>query len=156
MRALKLLAAGAAAALALQLGVGLAQVPPTRFFGTVTIDGNPAPPGTEVKAFINSIECGARVTERDGFFVIDADHWDTRTGCGMDDAEVVFVVNGVSAPEKGVFAQGQFKEVNITVTSDGPPPPSLPSIAPTPTEVPPDAAPDAPLPDSGQPAQPAP
>ena len=102
MRVLNALVVVLVAGLALQAGLARAQVPPTRFYGELLIDGQAAPVGTEVKVRINDVDCGTALTKEDGHYVVDAAHMATVEGCGVDEQEVVFVVGD----HEQVFAQG--------------------------------------------------
>lgn len=119
MRTRKFITVAIVVLAALAAQVSVAQTPPTRFFGTLLIDGALAPPGTEVKAFINGVECGSRLTEIEGVYYVDAAHDNTTAGCGIDemDMDVSFTVNGYPAAEIGKFVQGVFAELNLSVTT---------------------------------------
>lgn len=119
MRTLKLLTVAVVVLAAFAAQVSVAQTPPTRFFGVLVIDGALAPPGTEVKAFINGIECGSRLTDTEGIYYVDAAHDNTIAGCGIEemDMDVTFTVNGYPAAEVGKFVQGSFAELNLSVTT---------------------------------------
>jgi len=154
MRVLNALVVVLVAGLALQAGVARAQVPPTRFYGELMIDGQAAPAGTEVKVRINDVECGTAFTMMDGRYVIDAAHMATIEGCGVDDLEVVFFINGATANERGMFTQGSFKELNLTVVSDGGLPPSDPPPSdPPPSDPPPSDPPPSDPPPEDPPAE---
>lgn len=151
MRVLRLFSVVAALVGVLAVQTVAAQLPPTRFFGTVTIDGAPAPPGTEIRAYINDIECGFRVTEQEGLYGVDAAHSNTIEGCGFDDLDmtVTFTVNGVPANETGTFVQGTFVELNLSVGAGGAPPPADPPTDPSQPEPTPEPAPEPePAPDA--------
>src|SRR5690349_5630149 len=47
-------------------------LPPTRFWGTLTINGALAPIGTRVTAVIDGRDCGSRVTTTGGQYWVDA------------------------------------------------------------------------------------
>lgn len=125
------LAAVAAATLTM-LPAAHAQQPPSRFFGALTLNGEPAPSGVALTAYINSVECGVGATRDDGLYVVDV-----RTGdnCGADDADVQFVVSGVAAVEIGKFQTGHFVKLDLTVAAEAQPAP--------PSEAPPTVAPPA-------------
>jgi hypothetical protein len=91
-------------------------LPPTRFFGYVTINGEIAPPGTEIKGFVNGNECGVTIMDRDdGLYVLDIAHDAKLFGCALNDGDLVsFTINGVPAAEEGAFGQGTFMEINLT------------------------------------------
>jgi len=113
-----------------------AQTPPARFFGALFIDGVPAPSGTVVQAFIGDLECGYVETGEEGRYVIDVASDGTVAGCGLDEAVVVFVINGVPAAETGVFQTGYFIALDLSMTT-APPAEASPGEAP-PAEPPPD------------------
>lgn len=99
-----------------------AQLPPARFFGTLTIDGVPAPAGTEIKAFIRDAECGMAITTEEGRYVIDVKTMaEDAPGCGADGERVRFVVAGREAAQTGEFQIGYF--INLDLTVEGAPPP---------------------------------
>lgn len=110
------------------LGVGAAQAgraqmsPPNRFYGSLTIDGAPAPAGTQVRAFIGDIDC---TTPREPFavpagqYAVEVAHGSQIPGCGSDGAEVTFRVGGRTANEKGVFVGGTFIKLDLTVAGTG-------------------------------------
>jgi len=94
----------------------VAQVPPTRFFGIVTVGGELAPSGTEIKGFVNGIECGTTVIEGDdGLYILDVAHTASIGGCAMEDGELVsFTINGAPANQVIEFAQGMFVNVDLS------------------------------------------
>lgn len=134
MRVRMVLAAGLLAAASLQSGVSLAQSPPTRFYGAILINGVPAPADTEIKALINGNECGVRLTPAEGIWVVDAADESAIPGCGTQDAEVIFLVNGQQANQTGLFSQGAFVEVGLTVGEGDAVAPPLPAVDPSPAE----------------------
>src|SRR5438874_107935 len=106
MRVLKYLLVALFAGVALQAVTASVQVPPTRFFGEIYINGQPAPAGTEVKAWVYGVECGTRITSDDGRYVVDAAHDATVQGCATEGSDVTFTINGVTANETGSYSQG--------------------------------------------------
>lgn len=147
MRRLFLLLAGCGAALLLGAAAG-AQLPPTRVFGTVTVDGRPAPAGTVVQAFIGERLCGEGVVRRisDDLplgYVVDVAGATQVEGCGTDGAPITFRVGGVPANETATFATGSFLRLDLTVsgqvatpTPGAPTPPPFGAVpAATPTVV---------------------
>jgi len=134
-RTQKFLLTVAVCVVALQATVASAQVPPTRFFGELLINGAPAPTGTEVKATVNGIECGVRMTTDEGRYVVDAAHLATTEGCGDEGFEIIFLINGVAANERGAFTQGTFVELALSVLLD-PNAQPVPAPAPEPGPAP--------------------
>ena len=141
MRVRIALAAGLLAAASLQSSVSLAQSPPTRFYGAILINGVPAPADTEIKALINGNECGMRLTPAEGIWVVDAADESALPGCGTQDAEVIFLVNGQQANQIGLFSQGAFIEVGLMVGESDAVAPPLPAFDPPPAEPEPEAPP---------------
>ena len=111
--------AGAAAAVVLAAGLNAAagQVPPdppSRFVGTVTIDGGPAPEGAAVIAVVDGETCATSSVFRVGGqsrYAIDVP-----AGCGALGDTVTFTVSGRPAGESGPWANYQLGLVNLTVT----------------------------------------
>jgi hypothetical protein len=106
-------------------GLGLravtAQVPPTRFYGIVTIGGEIAPLGTEIRGFINGRECGFAVLDRDdGLYILDVAHDSSIGGCALNDGDVVtFAINDAPAAQESAFSQGMFIEINLSPIEEG-------------------------------------
>lgn len=148
MRTWFLLLAGWGLALFLGAALAGAQLPPTRVFGTVTVDGQPAPAGTVVQAFVGEKQCGEGMVRRisDDLplgYVVDVAGATQVEGCGTDGATITFRVGGVPANETATFATGTFIRVDLTVrgqvatpTPGAPtPPPFGAEPAATPTAV---------------------
>ncbi|MER3419934.1 MAG: hypothetical protein C4290_05120, partial [Chloroflexota bacterium] len=135
MRNLFLLLAGCGLALVLGAAPAGAQLPPTRVFGTVTVDGRTALAGTVVQAFIGEKLCGEGVVRRISDelplgYVVDVAGASQIEGCGTDGATITFRVGGVLANETATFATGTFLRLDLTVsgqvatpTPGVPPPP---------------------------------
>src|SRR5215207_1347949 len=92
---------------------------PTVFWGTARLDGQSAPQGTEIVAFVNGARCGAvKVNDQPGFnYRIDVHSAASQAGCGSDGAEVRFTIAGLPAEQTGEFTSGHFKELDLTATS---------------------------------------
>ena len=139
MRLVRFLAVALVAAIGLQSTVSVAQLPPTRFYGTVILNGEAPPIDSLIRAYIGEQFCGeGRVLALDdpigvGFF-IDVFAESYRPGCGTDGATVTFRVSGVPANETGTFQTGSF--IQLDLTADGEPtiPPS--PVEPIPARVP--------------------
>ncbi len=117
-----------------------AQTPPARFYGSVTLNGAPAPGGVEIVAYVGELECGRTTTTDDGRYVLDVNADGTLPGCGTDDAPVTFLVNGTPADQTGVFQTGYFIALDLSVGGA----PAAPAAGPPPAEeAPPEAAPPA-------------
>jgi hypothetical protein len=111
-----------------------AQTPPTRVFGTVLVDGQPAPAGTSVQAFIGERQCGdgqvRRISDEIPLgYVVDVLSATQTTGCGADGDRITFKVGGRQAGESTEFRTGTFVRLNLTVSGQvetptpGPTPP---------------------------------
>jgi len=90
--------------------------PPTRFFGTATLDGKPAPDGTTITASIGSTSCGTG-SVTGGNYQVDVASASTRPGCGTDGATVTFTVGSAKATQTGTFQTGAFVNLALTATS---------------------------------------
>src|SRR5579875_652373 len=133
-------ATATASALAVNQG-GPAQVPTARFFGTVTLNGAPAPNGATVVASIGGVACGFG-TVTNGSYYVDIQYIQ---GCMTPGASVSFTVNGSAAnsgtlPATGL-GEGNAVPLNLTAQAatatpvTTPPPP--PTVARTTTPPPP-------------------
>jgi hypothetical protein len=124
----------AVAVTAAWLGAVRAQEPPTRVFGTVTIEGRPAPLGTRVQAVLGDRLCGEGVVRfvnealPEGY-VVDVAAATTTQGCGVNGARITFLVGGVRANETAVFEAGSFVRLDLTVSG--------PAATPSPGATPP-------------------
>jgi len=94
---------------------------PHQFYGSVTLNGQPAPDGTIIVAKINGIEV-ARTTTKDGkygynpIFYIDDPNND-RSG-----KEIRFFVNGIDTGQTKYFCNSCVTELNLTASSSSTPP----------------------------------
>lgn len=127
-------------------GAADAQTPPTRLFGALTIDGNPAPAGTVVKAIVNGMECNTSTTTNDGRYVLDVHSAATLAGCGADNDMITILVNDVPADQTATFATGAFVALDLNASSAGatPPPPPSDNPPPPPADTPPGDTPPPP------------
>ena len=134
--------------LALNATVVSAQAPPSvplvRFFGTITVNGSPAPAGASVtaqSAASASTTCGTSTVGANGSYSLDVQ---SISGCLGNQT---FLVNGVAASQTGTppAAQGSAQRLDLTVTGTGqatpraatPPPPPTVSAPPPPPPAPP-------------------
>ena len=124
-----------------------AQGPPTRFFGTLTIDGAPAPAGTRVIAEMEGKDCShyppVSLSQPAGRYLVDA--LGGLPGCGGEDTIVFFKVGPRYAAQTGIYNSGIFVELHLTVSGAGerpvvavqtPVPTPSPTPEPTPTPTP--------------------
>lgn len=89
------------------------QIPAT-FFGSVAVDGAPAPDGAEVRGFVGGTDCtqsapGERMAVRDGgvtAYAIEVVHESQRPGCGRTGLRVTFRVDGVEAVQDAAWEAG--------------------------------------------------
>lgn len=143
MRILKFVA-GAALAAALLLGSlasaggALAQSPPeppSRFAGSVTIDGQPAPAGTAIEARVGTASCGVTTVflqSGQARYVIDVASAAAQPGCGTPGAAVTFIVGGTPAPQTGTWRNYELAQLDLALTAATPTPAASPSPTPTP------------------------
>ena len=88
---------------------------PTRFYGTATLDGDPAPDGAEVEAFVQGNSSGkgkVAVSEGVARYVLDVVSATAKEG-----DPVMFSVGGNTADEEGVYRGGTFVPQNLTARS---------------------------------------
>lgn len=96
---------------------------PHQFYGSVTLNGSPAPDGTTVTAKINGVQVASTTTVSGKygyepiFYVDDPDS--DRTG-----DEIVFFVNNVNTGQKAFFANGGRTRLDLTATGTTSNPPS--------------------------------
>jgi len=96
--------------------------PPSRFVGSVTVNGAPATAGTSIEAHIGSTTCGVTSVFMSGSearYTLDSPALDpgATPNCGTDGATVTFFVGGVQANETGAWHSYQLNTVNLTVSS---------------------------------------
>lgn len=95
---------------------------PVSFYGTVTIDGEPAPVGTELVAKINEENRGSILVGENGTYggpnafdeklVVD--------GTAKDDGQsITFLVNGKPADQTAVWTEGKTTRFDMTVEDRG-------------------------------------
>lgn len=111
--------AGAALAALLVAGITQAQsTPPHRFFGTLTIDGQPAATGTTLTVFIGTTQCGTFTVISPGRYQIDVLPASLQMGCARGGEPVIFRIGDRTAMQMPTFRTGGFEELNLTF---GPP-----------------------------------
>lgn len=98
--------------------------PPSRFVGTVTVNGAAAKTGAVVTAQVNGNACGSgNVGDASAGganrYKIDVPAADPAASvqCGKDGDTVSFFVDGVKANETGTWHNYQLGQVNLTVTA---------------------------------------
>jgi hypothetical protein len=113
--------------------------PPARFFGTVTFDGSPVPPGTEVRALIGGTVYAVTLTvivDNAAAYVIDVPADDPATPNVVEGGRtgdvVAFQVGGADAPETGVWRAEEATELNLAALT----PTATPTFTITPTRTP--------------------
>jgi len=137
LRASAVAAVAALAGGAMLVGSAWAQSPPTppsRFVGSVTVNGAPAAAGTTIEARIGSTTCGVTtvfMSSGQARYALDSPALDptSNPACGTDGAAVSFYVGGQKANETGSWANYQLNTVNLTVTP-------ATAVPPTPTRTP--------------------
>jgi hypothetical protein len=97
--------------------------PPSRFVGTVAVNGTPAASGTVVEARIGGTSCGTGtvfIEAGQSRYVVDVAAAASTAGCGADGSQVSFFVGGAQANETGSWANFQLNSVNLTVGGAAP------------------------------------
>lgn len=133
-----LFASASAIVLGLAAFVGAAAQPqlPATYFGSVTIAGEPAAAGIEVRGFVGGVDCsqsapGEHVVVRDGaiaVYVLHVVHESQRPGCAKDGAPVSFLVDGKPAIQTAPFKVGPNR---LDLSLGSAPPIPLPSATGT-------------------------
>ncbi|MEO6042820.1 MAG: hypothetical protein ABIQ47_02710 [Tepidiformaceae bacterium] len=96
--------------------------PPSRFVGSVKVDGANAPAGTTIEAKIGTTTCGvasAFTASGETRYALDSPALDpgANPNCGTDGAVVTFYIGGKLANETGKWANYQLGTVNLTYTT---------------------------------------
>lgn len=115
--------------------------PPSRFVGSITVDGAPAAAGTLVEARVGSTTCGTTTVFTSGSearYVLDSPAAEPTLSpnCGTDGATVTFYVAGRQAAQTGSWANYKLNTVNLTVsaaTATPTNPPTTPTASITPS-----------------------
>ena len=144
--------------LALTIGIAAGEdVPPTfphDFWGGVTIDGSPAPAGTEITALIGDTACGSIKTTKIGEYGSSSRHEGGRLVVSRTDGQsgetITFLINGRTARETATFTPDSTTRLDLSVAGGSTPPsgnggggPSGSSPAPVGTSAP--SAPTVPV-----------
>ena len=125
-------------------GAGQILAFPAEFYGTVYIDGSPAPAGTNVTSIVDNNVTGSIITSIPGAFGGDAVFDPRLFAIGTTDGQLIsFEINGIRANQSAVFHPGTAAQIMVSI---GVPIPETP--VPTTTTVPPN---DTPIPPTGQP-----
>ncbi|MFY1644463.1 PKD domain-containing protein [Methanoculleus bourgensis] len=93
---------------------------PAEFWGSVTIDGNPAPAGTVITARIDGRDCGSLTLESAGGYGGDSTFDKRLLVCGGDDdvgKTIAFFVDGARATGTTVYTPGTSTRLDLMVTS---------------------------------------
>lgn len=96
--------------------------PPSRFVGSVLVDGQPAASGTLIEARIGAATCGVTtvfMASGQARYVVDSPALDpgATPNCGVDGAVVTFYVGGRLASETGSWHNYQLNTVNLSVVT---------------------------------------
>ncbi len=87
---------------------------PATYYGSVTVSGEPAASGIEIRALVNGIDCsqsppGEHLVIREGAiaaYVLHVVHESQRPGCGKENAVVSFTIDGAQAIQKAPWKVG--------------------------------------------------
>lgn len=106
--------------------------PPNRFYGKVTLNGQPATAGTSVAATIGGTACGSTTVKSDGTYVLDVVSSGQTAGCGTEGAAISFSVAGNPAGS-GTWSSGKFTQLDLAGQAAAPTAAPQPTVArPTP------------------------
>jgi len=119
------------------------QVPST-FYGSVAVDGKPVPDGTEIRGYVDGLDCtqlgptyrGTIIGGGVSAYLINVVHETQKPGCGKPGKTITFTIGGRAAVQTAPWQQGP-QQVNLSAGQGEPP--ALPTATPTlplaPTEV---------------------
>jgi hypothetical protein len=97
--------------------------PPHRFFGVLTIDGQPAAATTTVRAFIGNTECASATIGASGSYVIDIPGVTINPNCGRaGQSTITFRVGDRAATQTPTYRDGGFERLDLTISGAVPPP----------------------------------
>jgi hypothetical protein len=98
-----------------------AQLPPSRYYGQATLNGQSAA-GATIIGFIAGTNCGTATADSSGKYRLDVFASSQKPGCGQDGRTVTFTVNGANASETAPFKGGDVTPLNLTASSTAPSP----------------------------------
>jgi len=113
---------------------------PHAFYGSVTINGNPAPDGTEISARVSKgdiISTQNPVTTINGEYGTGNSPYLLVQGYGIRGATITFYVNGEEAEGTATFSSGAISPMNLSVDIEVPPTTTPPTTTPPTTPPPP-------------------
>jgi len=110
LRRLSLVAVALAAVLTTATAAAQA-TPPHRFFGSLTVNGQPGAPNTTITVSMGSQQCGTATTTQSGRYFIDVISATQQQGCFRGGETLTFVVGGTAATQTGTFRTGGFEEL---------------------------------------------
>jgi hypothetical protein len=111
-------------------------IQPMILLGSVTLNGRPAPDGTDILALVVGTVCG-RTQATGGRYTVAVLSASTVAGCGVTGAPVTFTVGGVPADQATIFQPGAVVELNLTAGQAATPTPTPPTPTPSPSPTPP-------------------
>lgn len=93
---------------------------PCSFYGSVTIDGEPAPIGTEITAKRDNKTCGnITVTEEGKYGTMDVGRLGVAGGRADENKIILFYVDGAKADETGIWNSGGVNPLDLSVKKAG-------------------------------------
>jgi hypothetical protein len=114
-RPLSLIAALLLGTFAISLAAAQA-FPPHRFFGSLTVGGQPAAAGTVLRAYIGDTECATFTLTTAGQYVIDVPGVTLNPNCGRSGQSTVsFRVGDQTAGQTATYRDGGFEQLNLTI-----------------------------------------
>lgn len=113
---------------------------PHAFYGTVTVNDQPAPAGTTVEIYVGGSKAATTTTDSNG-------KYGSVPVTGTNGAAVEFYVNGVKVPQSYNFSSGAITKLDLALNSSSPPtPPPPPPPPPPPAPPAPPSPPPSPTP----------
>ena len=103
--------------------------PPSRFGGTVKVDGVTPPSGTVIEARVGAASCGNAAVDSDGRYTVNVvAAAPANQGCGTDGAAIAFYIGGKKADQSGTWKNFDFSSLNLTYTTPPTPAPSATAV----------------------------
>jgi hypothetical protein len=101
--------------LLLVITVSASPVLPAEYYGQVTLNGNPAPVGTEISVTINNVVVGSIQTTAAGYYGGSGTFDPRLTVSGTADGQtLVFLINGNTADQTSVFHPGKTQQLSLS------------------------------------------
>lgn len=118
---------------------------PATYFGTVAVDGEAPPDGTEIRGYVDGIDCtqvdgdfaGSLVADGVAQYSITIVHESQQAGCGGEGREVTFTIGGRAANQSATWSAGTHRLDLSAGEGEAPPLPTVTAAVSSTPESPP-------------------